>query len=453
MTAPDAISAAGPVHLLVEHAAELVTLAGPPRPRWGPAQAELGIIRDGAVAAGADGRIIAVGPTDTVRATTVLAPGAEVIDATGRAVLPAFVDPHTHLVFAGDRVDEFEQRLAAPLREGGGADYLAILAAGGGILRTVRATRAAAPADLSRRAHAALRAMLRYGTTTVEVKSGYGLTTAEELKLLRVVEGLRPSVNQTLVPTLLAVHAVPPEFADDPDGYVRLVCTETIPAVAGAGLARFCDVFCEHGVFSVAQSRRVLEAGLAHGLPPKLHAEQQSHTGGAALAAALRAVSADHLDHATEEDLAQLAAAGTVAVFLPGAALMLREAHPAPARQAVAAGVPVALATDFNPGTSPILSMPLIIGLACLRLGLSPAEALVAATINAAYAVGEGERAGSLEPGKRADLVLLDAPSYRYLPYCFGLNLVDTVVQQGRVVVRHGRLVSEPLPAPSWVMA
>jgi imidazolonepropionase len=448
MTAADAPPPAGPVHLLVEHAAELVTLAGPPGrgPRRGPAQAELGIIRDGAVAAGADGRIIAVGPTDAVRATTVLAPGAEVIDATGRAVLPGFVDPHTHLVFAGDRVDEFEQRLA-------GADYLAILAAGGGILRTVRATRAADPAGLSRRAHAALRAMLRHGTTTVEVKSGYGLTTAEELKLLRVVEGLRPSVNQTLVPTLLAAHAVPPEFADDPDGYVRVVCTETIPAVAGAGLARFCDVFCEHGVFSVAQSRRVLEAGLAHGLPPKLHAEQQSHTGGAALAAALRAVSADHLDHATEEDLARLAAAGTVAVFLPGAALMLREAHPAPARQAVAAGVPVAVATDFNPGTSPILSMPLIIGLACLRLGLSPAEALVAATINAAYAVGEGERAGSLEPGKRADLVILDAPSYRYLPYCFGLNLVDTVVQRGRVVVRHGRLVSEPLPAPSWVMA
>ena len=459
--------------LLVEHASELATLAGPRGPRRGREQAEVGAVPDGAVAAGADGRILAAGPTAAVRAAVRLAPAARVIDATGRAVLPGFVDPHTHAVFAGDRADEFVRRLE-------GADYLEILAAGGGILSTVRATRAAPPEALQARAQRVLESMLLLGTTTVEIKSGYGLSTEAELKLLRVVRALRAAGPQTVVGTLLAAHAVPPEHRDDPEGYVRLVCEEIIPAVAAEGLATFCDVFCERGVFTVEQSRRVLEAGQAHGLAPKLHAEQKSHIGGTRLAAELGAASVDHLEYAADADLEALAraqappsdapqprpasplstgvesgqggevplpsahcplATGPVAVLLPGAAFMLREPRDAPARRLVERGVPVALATDFNPGTSPIRSMPVVIGLACLRLGLSPAEALVAATINAAHAIGLGGEVGSLEPGKRADLLVLDAPSYRHLPYEFATNLVHTVVKTGRVVVDGGRRV------------
>jgi imidazolonepropionase len=274
----------------------------------------------------------------------------------------------------------------------------------------------------------------------VEIKSGYGLSTSNELKLLRVVRALSQRGPQTIVGTLFAAHAIPPEYREDPESYVRLVCEDTIPATAAERLARFCDVFCEKGVFSVAQSRRVLEAGRAHGLAPKVHAEQKSHQGGARLAVDLRATSVDHLEYALDDDLIALASSGTVAVLLPGAAFMLRENRRAPARRMVELGVPLALATDFNPGTCPILSIPVIIGLACLELGLTPAEALVAATVNAAHAIGLGHEVGSLAVGKRADLVILDAPSYRHLPYYFASNLVRTVVKDGRVVVEDGRL-------------
>ncbi|MGE5619764.1 MAG: imidazolonepropionase [Sphingomonadaceae bacterium] len=413
--------------LLIEHADELVTLAGPPGPRRGPAQGDLAIIRDGALAAGADGRILAVGPTSQLLASVDLAAGARVIDASGRAVLPGFVDPHTHAVFAGDRAEEFSRRLE-------GIDYLEILAEGGGILNTVRATRAASETHLRELAAGYLAEMLSHGTTTVEIKSGYGLATGDELKMLRVAADLAREGTQRVVATFLGAHAVPPEYRDRPDGYVDLVVEDTIPAVAESGLARFCDVFCERGAFSVEQSRRVLEAGLAHGLAAKIHAEQKSSLGGARLAASLGAVSADHLECATEADILALAEAGTVAVLLPGAALMLMESQWAPARRMVEAGVPVALATDFNPGSCPILSMPLILGLACLRRLLTPAEALVAATLNAAHAVGLGQEVGSLEPGKRADVVILDAPSHLHLAYWFGRNLIRTVIKDGRVV-------------------
>ncbi len=413
--------------LLIEHAAELVTVAGPSGPRKGAAQGDLGLIQDGALAAGEDGRILAVGAAADLRSSVTLVPDALVIDASGCTVLPGFVDPHTHAVFAGDRTDEFARRLE-------GADYLEILARGGGILNTVRATRAASAEQLEELARGYLAEMLRHGTTTVEIKSGYGLSTEDELKMVRVAAALGREGPQRVVGTFLGAHAVPPEYRDRPDGYVDLVVDEMIPRVASDRLARFCDVFCERGAFSVEQSRRVLEAGLAHGLVPKIHAEQKSSLGGARLAAELRAVSADHLEYATEDDVAALAEGGTVAVLLPGAALMLMESSWAPARRLIEAGVPVALASDFNPGSSPILSMPLILGLACLRRMLTPAEALVAGTLNAAHAVGLGEEVGSLEPGKRADLVILNAPSHLHLAYWFGRNLVRTVVKDGRVV-------------------
>ena len=394
----------------------------------------MGIIRDGALAAGADGRILAVGPTAKVRAAVQLAPDTQVIHASGRTVLPGFVDPHTHAIFAGDRADEFARRLE-------GADYLEILAAGGGILSTVRATRAASESELAKRARGYLAEMLGRGTTTVEIKSGYGLSVEDELKLLRVARSLHESGLPTVVATFLGAHAVPPEYRDRPDNYVDLVVEEMVPRIAAEGLARFCDVFCERGVFSVEQSRRVLEAGRAHGLAPKVHADQKTPLGGARLAATLGAVSADHLEHAAEEDIRALAQAGTVAVLLPGAAFMLMETVQAPARRMIELGVPVALATDFNPGTCPILSVPLIVGLACLRRLLSPAEAIVAATVNAAYAIGLGDEVGCLEPGKRADLVILDAPSHVHLAYWFGRNLVHTVVKDAQVVVERARRV------------
>jgi imidazolonepropionase len=413
--------------LLIEHAAELVTVAGPLGPRRGAAQSELGIVPDGAVAAGADGRILAVGTTSELRASLRLAPDATVIDASGRAVMPGFVDPHTHALFAGDRADEFARRLE-------GADYLEILARGGGILSTVRATRAASESELGEQCRRYLQEMLRWGTTTLEIKSGYGLTVADELKMLRVARALGEAGPQDVVGTLLGAHATPPEYRDRSDDYLELVVKEMIPAVAAERLARFCDVFCERGVFSVAQSRRVLEAGIAHGLAPKIHSEQKSAFGGTRLAADLHAVSADHLEHATEADVDALAAAGTVAVLLPGAAFTLMEKVWAPARTLIERGVPIALATDFNPGSCPILSMPLIVGIACLRRMLTPAEALVASTLNAAHAIGMGDEVGSLVPGKRADVLILDAPSYVQLAYWFGRNLVDTVIKNGRVV-------------------
>jgi imidazolonepropionase len=398
----------------------------------------LGIVRDGAIAAAADGRILAVGPTQHVREMIALDQTTRVIDASGRAVLPGFVDPHTHALFAGDRVDEFMRRLR-------GTDYLDILTGGGGILQTVSQTRAATEHALLQHGERVLNAMLRHGTTSVEIKSGYGLSTEAELKMLRIIARLRERTPLTVVATLLAAHAVPAEFAGDSAGYVQHVCSDTIPRVADEGLATYCDVFCERGVFSIEESRRVLEAGVAHGLQPKLHAEQKSAYGGTRLGAALGAASVDHLEYATQSDLESLAhSTGTIAVLVPGAAFMLRETQAAPARQLVELGVAVALATDFNPGTCPINSMSVVIGLACLRLGLSVAEALVAATVNAAYAIGLGDEVGSLQPGKRADLVILTEPSHQYLPYYFASDLIAAAVKNGQVVVENAAVRAAP---------
>ncbi|HET7077091.1 MAG TPA: imidazolonepropionase [Chloroflexia bacterium] len=424
---------AAPADLIIVHAAELLTMAGPAEARRGPQQAELGLMPDGAVAISGD-TIRAVGPTAAIRAAHA-GPETRIVDASRRVVTPGLVDAHTHLVFAGTREHEYEQRLQ-------GAGYLEILAAGGGIMSTVRATRAASAEELAAGMVPRLRAMLAHGTTTVEVKSGYGLSTEDELKSLRAIRitgtgrapGQLGEALPRLCPTFLGAHAVPEEYRDQPDAYVDLLVEETLPAVAAAGLAESCDVFCDAGAFDAAQARRVLEAAQAHGLPVRLHANEFERIGAAALAADLHALSADHLLVLDADEIAALAAAGVVATLLPGTGLGL--GHYAPARALIAAGVPVALATDCNPGTCLCENLALMIALACTAMKMTPAEALVAATINSAHALGPrwAAQVGSLEPGKRADLVIWDVPNYRHIPYHFGVNLVGQVVLGGVLV-------------------
>jgi len=415
--------------LLVRRAAQVVTVAGSSlSPKRGPDLAEIGVIGDGAVAA-RRGVIVAVGASDRVEREVELDEDALVCEAGGKVVLPGLVDPHTHLVFAGSREHELEMRIA-------GAGYLEILARGGGILDTVRATRAAGRTELSVVATKYLDQMLAQGTTTAEAKSGYGLATADEIRILAVVRELDAGHPVDLVPTFLGAHAVPPEYRSDPDGYVRLVTKEMLPRAAG--LARFCDVFCEEGVFSVEQARLILRAAAELGFKLKLHADEMVSLGGAELAVELGAVSADHLVAVSGEGIRRLAASNTVAVLLPATTFCLMGEKYAPAREMISRGAAVALASDFNPGSSPVNSLPVVMGIAVRQLKMTPAEAVAAVTINAAHAIGAAARAGSLEPGKQADLVIFDAPDYRYLAYRFGTNLVDTVIKSGRIVVRGG---------------
>lgn len=419
----------GPVacDLLIHSSSELVTVAGgTQRPKRGPELADIGVIENGAVAV-AGGRIVAVGGTDEVRRRAAVGRDTVVIDASGKTVLPGFVDPHTHVVHAGSREFELGMRLA-------GRSYMDILAAGGGILHTVKATRAASLDELAAQTRRRLDVMLAHGTTTVESKTGYGLNTETELKQLAVNRRLAAEHPIRIVSTFMGAHAVPPEYRDDPDAFVQLVIDEMIPAAAGAG-AEFCDVFCERGVFTVEQSRRILEAGKAAGLRPKLHADEIVSFGGAELAAEVGAVSADHLVYASEEGIRRMAETGVVAVLLPATTLFLMGQRYAPARRMIEAGVPVALATDCNPGSSPTESMQLVVALACLCLRMTPAEAIAAATINAAHAIGRAHEVGSLEVGKRADIIVLDAPNHQFIPYKVGINLVERVIIDGRVVL------------------
>lgn len=379
-----------------------------------------------------DGRIAFVGPPEERRRRFGEPAGAERLDGAGGTLVPGFVDAHTHLPWAGSRAGEFVRRLA-------GATYQEIAAEGGGILSTVAATRGAPEDELVARALPRMDRMLAGGTTTAEAKSGYGLSLDDELKQLRAVARAAALHPLDLVPTLLAAHEVPPEHRADPGRYLDLVCEEIVPAAAEAGLARFCDVFCEHGVFTAAESRRVLEAGARHGLAPRLHADEFEASGGAELAGELGAKSADHLVAVSDAGIAALAAAGVTAVLLPGTSFFLMKHRYAPARRLIEAGAPVALATDCNPGSSNTESMPAVITLAVFELGLSIEEALAAATLNAAASLGLGAEIGSIEPGKRADLVLLDEPDLLHLAYHFGGNPVAAVVKAGRVVYRAAR--------------
>ncbi|HET9224162.1 MAG TPA: imidazolonepropionase, partial [Roseiflexaceae bacterium] len=385
------------VDLLIEHATQLITLASPGGPKRGAAMRDLGIIADGALAI-ADGRIVAAGPTDALRA--LVPEPARRLDARGKGVLPGFVDAHTHVIFAGDRVDEFERRLE-------GATYLEIMAAGGGIMSTVRATRAASEAQLAAESAARLRKMLAHGTTTAEAKTGYGLTTADELKMLRVIAQLDAAQPVELVPTFLGAHAVPEEYAGRADEYLALVLEEMLPAVKALGEPLpFVDIFCDDGAFTAEQSDRVLLAARDMGFPLKAHLDEFAALGGTPRAAALGATSVDHLLASGDDDLAALRDhPSTIPTLMPATPFGLGLGSYAPARRMIDEyGLAIALGSDLNPGTCWCVAMSFALALACRGMRLTPAEALAGATINAAYAVGRGELIGSLEVGKQADV-------------------------------------------------
>ncbi|MCR4424758.1 MAG: imidazolonepropionase [Firmicutes bacterium] len=429
-----------PSELLLIHAAELATCAPegvPPGPRRGTDLGRVGIIPDGAIAC-AHGRIVDIGPTREVLSREPRG-CPEIIDASGKTVLPGFVDAHTHLVFAGTRHEEHIMRIQ-------GAKYLDILSAGGGIISTVEATRKASFEDLQATATKRLDTVLLHGTTTLEAKSGYGLDLTSELKQLEVLRAASCKHPVEVVSTLLAAHAVPPEFEGDVEGYLDFIIREVLPAVASRRLAEFCDVFCEEGVFSTQQAERLLLAAQRLGLRSKLHADEINPIGGAELAASLGAVSADHLAAASRTGMDRLAEAGVVAVLLPATMFTLMSDRYADARGMIDRGVAVALATDFNPGTSPVPSMQFVLTLACLEMKMTPAEAVSAATVNAAWAIGRGDRAGSLSPGRPADFIVVDVPALDALPFQIGVNCVTDVVKGGRVVVKDGRRVGS---APS----
>jgi imidazolonepropionase len=393
--------------LSIVNIGQLVTLAGPARPRIGAELSELHIIEDAAMLID-DGRILAAGPYREIKSKIPL--HSTEINAERSCVTPGFVDAHTHLVFAGNRAQEFEQRIA-------GATYQQIAAAGGGILRTVALTRAASEDELLAAARRHVHWMLRTGATTLEAKSGYGLDRETELKMLRVIARLNQEGPAAIVPTLLAAHTVPPEFKDRRGDYIRFITEELIPEVAANRLARFCDTFCDDHAFNVDECRTVLTAARRNGLGLRIHAEQFRPGTGAALATELGAATADHLETVTEDALLELRTAGTQPVLLPGSVFALSRTQYPPARKMIEAGLAIVLATDFNPGSSPVPSMPFILSLACLEMRLSPAEALSAATINAAYSLGLGDRVGSLEPGKQADFLIHEFTDYRELAY------------------------------------
>jgi imidazolonepropionase len=406
--------------LLLVNPSQLVTLAGPARPRIGAELYDLGIIPNGAILV-SDGRIIAVGSRPEIEPK---ARGAEVIDAGGRLVTPGFIDAHTHLVFAGNRADEFEKRCA-------GATYQEIAAQGGGIRSTVRKTRAATEDQLFEAAARYAQWFLRGGTTTVEAKSGYGLAFEDELKILRVIRRIGEKTPLRVVPTFLGAHEIPEEYAGRADNYVSFIIEEMLPRVAGEKLAEFCDVFCEARVFNLDQARRVLTAAKSHGLGLRMHADQFTAFGASGLAAELGAKTCDHLEQTEPTSMAALRAAGVQPVLLPGSVYAIGSRKYPAARDMIDAGLAVVLATDFNPGSSPTTSMRMVMSLACTQMKMTPAEALIAATINAAYSLNRGAEIGSLEPGKAADLLIHDAEDYRELPYLFGDHQAAMVFARG----------------------
>ena len=404
--------------LAILHASEVVTLSGPKRPRVGRELSALGIIRDGGMLI-RDGKIESIGPTNEIEKNVG---DAEIVDARRRVVMPGFVDAHTHLVFAGNRLDDFERRSR-------GETYEQIAKAGGGIWSTVQKTRAASELDLLTQAKKHANWLLSCGTTTTEAKSGYGLTVEDELKLLRVMRQLKKEVPLEIVPTFLGAHAIPRELS--PDEYLDVVITEMLPRVTAEKLAEFCDVFCERGYFNIDQSRKILSAAKKVGLSLRGHADQLTNSGGAKLMAEMGATTADHLEQTDEQGIAALKKANVQPVLLPGSVYALGSSRYPRAREMIEAGLAVVLATDFNPGSSPTPSMPMVLSLASTQMKMSPAEAITASTLNAAYSVNRGDKIGSLEAGKFANFVIFDCEDYRELAYWFGIPQTNSVYVRG----------------------
>jgi len=402
------------VDILIKNANEILTLKGPIKPRKKEEMNRLSIINNGSIAID-KGLIIDIGKNLKYKAK-------QTIDAKGKTVMPGFVDPHTHLVFAGSREFEFDWKLK-------GLTYMDILKKGGGIVYTVNETRRASETDLLKQSSKRLDNMLLHGTTTCEAKSGYGLNTDTELKILKINKKLDENHPVDIVSTFLGAHAVPKEYKTDE--YVNIVVEEMIPKIKN--YARFCDVFCEKGVFTIKQSRKILQVGRKHGLIPKIHADEIVDTQGALLAAEIDAISADHLLMSNENGLKQMAKKGVIGVMLPGTPFSLMMNKYAPARKIINLGVPVALATDLNPNCW-IENIQFIIALACLNMKMTPAEAITAATYNAACSIGLNKTIGSIEVGKQADIIILDIPNHKFLPYFIGINLVENVIKKGIIV-------------------
>lgn len=431
---PDAPDERVRADLVVEDARVLATPQGS-EPARGEKAGTLRVI-EGAWVAALEGKIVFVG--DSIDFEREVDPRNDClrVDARGRTVLPGLVDSHTHIVYAGERSAEFARRLA-------GVTYEKIASEGGGILSTVHATRDASEEELRAQARVRLDRMLEHGTTTAEVKSGYGLSTDDELKILRAIRGLDEIHAVDLVPTFLGAHTLPEEFQDRREAFLDVICREMLPAVVEEELARYCDVFCEEGVFTVPESRRILEAAAELGLGLRIHADELAASGGGLLAAELHAASADHLIHVSADGIEALVEAGVTATLLPATTFFLGKNKYAPALRLLDAGAAVAIATDCNPGSSNTESLPMAMVIGCLQMGLSIEQAITAATLNAACSLGRQEEIGTLEVGKRMDAVLLDAPSHLHIVYHFGVNPVHTVIKDGRIVVENGRLARQ----------
>lgn len=410
--------------IAVVNAAQLVTLAGPQRARTGGEMRDLAVVKDGGMLV-RDGMVSAMGTSRQIERAA--AADAEIIDAGGRVVLPGFVDAHAHPVFGGNRVDEFEMRAR-------GASYEEIAAVGGGIRSTMRKTRAATESQLEQQALQHVQRCIACGTTTLEAKSGYGLSLDDELKMLRVIRTLNSKSGIELVPTFLGAHAVPPEY--DLNGYVEVVINEMLPQVVADGLAEYCDIFCERGYFDVETARRILKDAARQGLRLRMHVDQLTNSGGAALAAELGATTADHLEQTEQDGIAALKGANVQPVLLPGSVYALGKTRYPRARDMIDAGLAVVLATDFNPGSSPTPSIPMVLSLAASHMKMTPAEGVTAATINAAYSLGRGDGIGSLEPGKIANFAIFDCDDFRELAYYFGIPQTHSVYVRGERIFR-----------------
>ena len=418
------------IDLLIENAGEVVTLqGGSRRPFLSEEMSNLEVITDGSIAIDKD-KIVGVGKTLEIRREFE---GRETVDAEGKVAMPGFVDPHTHLVFAGSREEEFEMKLQ-------GSAYMEFIEKGGGILKTVRETREASADELFQNCMKTLDTMLEHGTTTVEAKSGYGLTTKEEMKCLEVMKDLNEKHPVDIVPTFLGAYAIPTEHENTPEGYVDLVINEMIPKIADSRLAEFCDVFCEKGVFTIDQSRRILLKGKEWGLRPKLHSDELTRFGGTELAVEVGAISASHLLFPSDEGLKSMAREGVTALLLPGAAFSLMTGRYADARKMISWRVPIALGTDYNPSCW-LESQQIVVAFACRQMRISPSEAIVAATINAAHTINRAHVVGTLEASKKADIIILDVPNHKFLGYRFGSNLVEKVIKNGKLVVSEGKIV------------